>query len=252
MRFHELTEARIPSHVRSMSDTERHEWLKFIHDWLVGHYMSKYPNDASTLAKWKQLAVLFPPKVPGQVMLFRLVTVPIALAKRGRFSFRPALNPVSSWSKTLVGLDSAAGIALDQADSPETARVGIEASVPGDLVLATTKSLRDAFMSMSHDYFDRYHEVEIKKNNSLHMTHPGYPGGDDDNNVEFNMDEVGFLQDVMSRRGGAHRQYEYVVETPAKVDATVVQIYRMGKDHKRMGNDDPHQGRSLRITRMKN
>lgn len=234
-----------------MTDAERHAWLEFIHSWLAGKFMGK--RDQTTLARWRRFAALFPPRVPTQIRLYRLVTVPIATARREQFTFKPAPGPVSSWTRTLVGLDAVAGIAHDFRDSPRTARVGIVATIPGNLVLATPVSIRDAFMAMSHDYFARYPETEVTRPDAegrlIHsVIWPGYPGGP---NAKFSMDEIGFLRDVLNRPGGHCRQYEYVVETPAQVVATVVQVYRVGHDTVRVGNDDPHQGPPPRVSQRR-
>lgn len=253
-----------PRQIQSMSDAERHTMLKFIGKWLAGTYMvSTYkmktlPHDPATM--WQQIAKLFPPKVPAQLRLFRLMTVPLAFAKKQHFAIKPAPGRVSSWSGTLVGIDAVAGVATDMLhnygsykDKTETARVAIEATIPGSAVLATPRSIRDAFMALSHDYFERYPEVvhseEKDGRTYVSYSHPGYPGGDD---ASFDMNEVGFYQDVLNRPGGAYRQYEYVVRTPPRVEATLVQVYRIGNETIRIGNDDPHSGpTSVRRLRFK-
>lgn len=251
-----------PQQIRAMSDADRHTMLKFIGKWLAGSYMigsrkmNALPHDPATM--WEQIATLFPPEVPAHLRLFRLVTVPIAYANRHHFSIKPALGKVSSWSGTLVGIDAVAGVATDMThnygsykDKTETARVAIEATIPGSAVLATPLSIRKAFLTLSHDYFDRYQEVEHREvkdgQTYISYSHPGYPGGDD---ASFDMNEVGFYQDVLTRPGGAYRQYEYVVRTPPRVDATLVQVYRIGDETIRRGNDDPHNG-SIPVRRMR-
>ena len=243
-----------------MSDAERHNLLEFIYHWLSGSFMQKPSPNA--LVRWQLLARLFPPKVSGDVRLFRLVTVSSKFAQQRQFIFKPALSVVSSWTRTLVGLDAVAGIATDirheyGKDQTETARLGIEATIPGDLVLATPTTIRNAVMALSHDYFERYKEVVHKEKRPDGLTYvttsnPGYPGGD---NAHFSMDDVGFLHDVLNRPGGHYRQYEYVVRTPPQVAATVVQIYRIGDKIMRHGNDDPHQFpkgvRPPRISRLR-
>jgi hypothetical protein len=200
------------------------------------------------LTNWRIIAGWFPPKVPAQIKLFRLVTIPIRLARQQTFRFRPAMTPVSSWSTTLVGIDAVAGVAREFHATPDTTRVAIETVLPGKLVLATTQTIKRAFMTLSHDYFERYPEkVERKKiDGQIYITtrHPGYPGGDD---AMFTMDDVGFLQDVLNRKGGHLQQYEYVLETPSEIEARVVQVYRVGDDVLRWGNDDPHNGSGQRV-----
>ncbi len=116
--------------------------------------------------------------------------------------------------------------------------------IPAPRVLATPQTIRDAFMTLSHDYWGRFPEVETATRQSdgrmLHrVSHPGWPGGDE---ADFTMDDVGFLRDVLNRPGGHYRQYECVVESPPEVYATVVRIYRIGTKVIRSGNDDPHGG----------
>jgi hypothetical protein len=252
MRLDELT-FRPNQHTKAMSDAERHMWLKFIAQWLAGSYMFAPRKSMSQMrdpaVMWQQIATMFPPKVPPQVRLYRLITVPIKYARMQHFSIKPAEGSVSSWSGTLVGIDAVAGVATDMRhnyggykDRTETARVAIEATIPGASVLATPISIRNAFMTLSHDYFERYPEAVTRTpgdNGRILSTvsYPGYPGGDDQ---QFTMDDVGFYQDVLNRPGGAYRQYEYVVRTPPRVDATLVQVYRIGNDEIRAGNDDPH------------
>jgi hypothetical protein len=239
MRLTEISFRPRPQ-VAAMSDAERHQLLEFIYNWLSGSFMQKPSPNA--LVRWQTVARLFPPKVSGEMSLFRLVTVSSTFAAQRRFTFKPAPGVVSSWTSTLVGLDAVAGVATDllhnygsAVDRTETARLGIEATIPGDLIFATPTTIRNAVMALSHDYFERYREV-VRKDHTV--THPGYPGGED---ASFHMDDVGFLQDVLNRPGGHYRQYEYVVRTPPQVDATVVQIYRIGDKIVRQGNDDPHQ-----------
>lgn len=242
MKYAELIEARrIPAWVHTMSVKERHGWLEFIHQWLSGQFMGKH--NADLLSRWEQFARMFPPRVPPQMRLYRLVTLPIGYAKKSNFMIKPAITPASSWTSTLVGLDSVAGIATDfrgDGNLESTCRLAIAAEIPGDLILATYKSLRDGFMALSHDYFDRYPEQQVtwveKGVKHSRIDHPGYPG---DENI-MHMDDVGFLQDVMNRPGGHYRQYEFIVRTPSRVQANVVRIYRIGPKDLRYGNDDPH------------
>jgi|SRR6185437_10403274 len=261
MRLEEIS-FKPTDQVLAMSDTERHEWLTFIHDWLAGNYMRS--TDASLLGKWRQLAQMFPPRVPKKLNLFRLVTVPISYAKKSQFTFKPAPGKVSSWTRTLTGLDAVAGIAFEHNGGigsdgeAKTARIGIEATISGGLVLATPTSIRNAFMILSHDYADRYIETpyDYKKNGQKYsaVKFPGYPGGEIEHEVQgMGMSDVYSLQDVLNRPGGHLHQYEYIIQTPPKVDATVVQHYRIGTEDIRRGNDDPNQfsGRWPRITRMK-
>lgn len=253
-----------PRQIQSMSDADRHTMLKFIGQWLAGSYMvgtrriTPPPHDPAIM--WQHIAKLFPPKVPAQLRLFRLITVPLAFAKKQHFVVKPAPGKVSSWSSTLVGIDAVAGVATDMThnygsnkDKTETARVAIEATLPGSTVLATPRSIRDAFMALSHDYFERYPETEhrVEKDGQTYISYsnPGYPGGDD---ASFDMNEVGFYQDVLNRPGGAYRQYEYIVRSPSRVAATLVQVYRLGNETVRIGNDDPHNGpTSVRRLRFK-
>ena len=55
----------------------------------------------------------------------------------------------------------------------------------------------------------------------------------------FDNSEVGYMRDVLDRKGGYYRQYECIVRTPERVDGKVVRVYRKGKRIYRLGNDDP-------------
>ncbi len=233
--------------IRAMTDMQRHEWLEFIAFWLSGRHMvgsrTVRKQNIDLLQKWRELAALFPPQA---------ITMPL-------YRFNPAPGRVSSWTRNLVGLDAVAGIATDMVhnygshkDKTETARIGIKAMIPGGLILATPRSIRDAFMALSHDYFERYKEVNsfTMQNGVKHWnapTHPGYPG----TNPNFTMDDVGFLQDVLNRPGGHYRQYEYIVQTPPRIAAEVVMRYRVGDEVVRQGDDDPHHhdGAAPRVRR---
>ncbi len=236
-----MTELRKPSpKITSMSVMERHMWATFLYKWLSGDYMSGFSKDVPE--KWRIFAKIFPPKQNDR-NLFRLVTVPVRYAKQTEITFKPAPNSISSWTRTLTGLDAVAGIAQEMSGiESKTARIGIEARINGKSILATPITIRDAFMDLTYDY-DKYF---INSGED----HPDWPG---DN--RFDMGDVYFLQDVLNRTGGHYRQYEYVVETPPRVTATVVQIYRIGTNEIRLGNDDPHHfdkgQRAPRITRMK-
>lgn len=238
-----------PRDLPDLNDQERHHWLEFIWSWLTGHHMKNQGPDA--LTNWRQITKWFPPKVPAQVNLFRVVTIPISLAQQQSFTFRPARWPVSSWSAKLTGSDAVAGVALDFDETKDTARVAIEATLPGKLILATTPTICKAFMTLSFDYFDRYPEQVNRKvidgQTYVSYSYPGYPGNADS---PFTMDEIDFLRDVLKRKGGSNRQYECVVETPDDVNAKIVQVYRVGEDTVRIGNDDPHAGRAPKVSQL--
>jgi hypothetical protein len=236
-----------PSMLKKLPELERHRLLSFIHSWLGGSYMGP-TKDQTVVSTWEELHRLFPVKANGKVTLYRLVTIPKRLAEKKMISFRPAPGQISSWASNLTGADCAAGIAREhEEDMSSTARVVIKAEVDAATILASTATIKKMVNTLAHDYFDRYPDtehVEIRtdgpyKGSKVHsmVRHPEYPGGDDTN---LTMDDVGYMLDVCSRRGGWCRQYEYVVRTPELVEAEIVRIYRIGDRELRQGNDDPH------------
>jgi len=196
-------------------------------------------SDPSVLQKWKELSIRFPPEISSPTILYRLVTIPIGRTKDKHLTFRPAPGYASSWSQKLSGIRYVAGIARDFKENARTARVVIKSEISPDFILATPASIKKAFRSYSHDYFDRYPEVEVKekKNGDVYSktTWPGYPGGDD---AEFDMDEMGYMREVLNRPGGFHLQHECVVETPESIDAEIVEIYRLGNKILKHGQEE--------------
>jgi hypothetical protein len=249
MRYRELFEDVSSKIVAHLSDRERHDLLQFIYYWLVGNYMhTGEPQKVNALAEWKKIAALFPPKVKSEQTLFRLITVPVKYADQTTFEVKPAPGPVSSWTNRLIALDSVAGIANETFTSNdyETARLAISATIPGNLILATPQSIKQAFFTLSHDYWDRYKEQteEIPLpggRKEVRTTHPGYPGGEDPSRSDFSMWDYGYMYSIMKEfRGGHLKQYEYVAVTPNRVTATVLRKYRVGDTILRYGIDDPH------------
>jgi GNAT superfamily N-acetyltransferase len=247
---HEMDEGFLGERAKypEISDKERHEILRFIYHWMRGDYMSKH-RDPTQIKMWKKIAEMFPPKVGATVPLYRLITVPIEYADKPAFNIHPAPGILSSWSSTLVGIDAVAGVAREMVPAlkmKDTARIAIRADIPGSDILATPASIKKAFATLAHDYFDRWPDREEKTvrddGREVWRTvhHPEYPGADDEDEHDFTMDDVGYLLDVTQRRGGHMRQYEYVVITPPKVQAKLVRVYRKGEDILRIGNDDPH------------
>lgn len=225
----------------------RHEWVKFIHFWLSGNYMDdQQPADA--LQRWWEFARLFPPGVSGPRTLYRVVTIPVEMAGQTDLRFRPAPNPVSSWTETRFGMDTVVGVAWDiegerQGRQAKTARVGIQAVIPANLVLATRATLRYAFLALTHDYWDRFPEVVVQKQVGRETYISVYNNKDwpEPEEVAFNMGDVGYLQDLFTNiNGGPYRQYEWIVETPPVVDAKIVKRFRIGNRTLSHGHDDPH------------
>lgn len=230
---------------RGMTDEQRHDWLRFIWMWLSGQYMGdKQTPDVAE--RWKEFARIFPPKVKSVVPLYRLVTVPLRYAEQEVLSFKPAPGRVGSWSQTMTGIDAVMGVATDQGSSPDTARLAIQANIPGQSILATPSTIKAAFLAMSHDYFDRYPEVEhrepIPDEPGRFISRVGFEGWpEEDQKRGFDPYEIGFIRSVyQAYRGGFYRQYEVVVETPPQIEGKVVRVYRLGNKVLNYGNDDPH------------
>jgi hypothetical protein len=229
-----------------MPISERHDWLEFINSWLSGTYMGDQQS-TDILSRWQQLAKMFPPRITHPIRLYRLVTIPETMLNRPELEFKPAPNVVSSWTSTLVGLDAVAGIAYERNNRTDNARVGIKAMLSPESILATPLTIRDAFITLSHDYFERYPEqYETSPKGIVTQHHPGYPG----KNPNFTMGDIDFLHDVLNRPGGHYHQYEWIVETPPIILAHIIRIYRHGVKQIRLGNDDPH-GLDLKRTKTK-
>ena len=233
MRWQELFEKV------EMSEKEKYKFLDFINKWYRGDYMGK--NQAGPYEMWKNLSLLYPPRISGDVTLFRLVTVPIKLASKTTFTFRPAPGVTSSWCKNMSGLDYVAGIAreFEWENSHTTARIAISAVIPGRLILATPTSIKKAILDLSHG-FEKYQETEHREKRadgriySSMKPHPDYPLGAD---ADTKFDDIDFLRGMTYERGGWHRQHECVVETPDSVEATVVRKYRVGDKELRDGKE---------------
>ena len=242
-----LNERVSKSKVKAMSDRDRHELLKFIHDWLAGSYMADGESTPrgthDPMEMWKKIAAIFPASVPGDLPLYRLVTVPKANAADDMLTFKPARGKLSSWSSTLTGVDCVAGVAREFSDEHKTARVAINTMIPGSSIIATPKSIKEAFLTLSHDYMDRYRPKDVSTTQPDGRTlwrevpHQDWPGYPDDG---FDYHDVDYAQDLTSRRGGWMRQYEYVVITPPTITAKVVRVYRVGTHNVRYGNDSPN------------
>lgn len=224
----------------------RHKIVDFIHRWLSGQFMGKQRSDKAAQG-WRTIAEMFPPEVPAQIKLYRVVTVPLALVQGKKIgdmiTLTPTLNSVASWSLRLAGTDPVAGIAREFKGGPNTARIAIAAVLPGKSVLATPRTIRDAFLILAHDYWTRFPERTTRTPTKDGMTtistdHVGYPETTPDG---LSMDDVGFYMDVLNRPGGHYRQYEVIAEAPpTPIQAQIVRVYRRGLDDVRQGNDDPH------------
>ena len=151
MRYHDLLVETAEPFYLSLSQDEIAAYLKFIDDWLRGAFM--YQRKSDPLPRWRQLAEWFPPKVAAQVRLYRLLTLPIAYADRTSFRLPSSSSrPVSSWSSTLDGIDAVATTAGERWNSydptdyevsmrAKTARVVIEAMIPGEAILANYQTI---------------------------------------------------------------------------------------------------------------
>lgn len=246
MRAHELFEAIKKKAVSHLSDEEKYNLAKFMNSWLRGDYMRR-PKAPEIAKNWRLIHSLFPPKFPQQTArLYRLVTLPIKYATMTEFNIQPGRGPICSWSKTLVGIDCVAGVAMDfyDGDLHKTTRLAVVADIPVSNVLATHTSMRDCFMALTHDYWDKHPEIhgtEMRKckytgKEELYSTYENEGWTDED----WDMNDVGALQDLMNRPGGNLRQYECIVECPNEMSVRVVRVYREGEHHHRYGHDDPH------------
>jgi hypothetical protein len=249
MRAYEFISEAIKKRVTGrMSDQEKYELAQYVYHWLSGNFMKGEGDWSHHMNQWKLIHSMFPPRFPRDpVRLYRLVTLPLEFADKQDLVIAPGHGPLTSWSKTLSGIDAVMGVATDMNDDADTScRIAVTADIPTSWILATHTSMRDCFMSLTHDYFEKYPEVtEITKEPKpeggfweVHRTtNPGWPG---DENGDFRMDDVGFLHDVMNRPGGHYKQYEVVVNTPPKMEVKLVRVYRRGKEILRYGNEDPH------------
>jgi hypothetical protein len=247
MRFQEITErATTPSTIKSMSDQDRHEWIMFLMRWLRGDMMNKVSSEH--LAKWEEFSRLFPHAVSRPIPLYRLITIPRQYVSLDEFPLQqPAPGPVSSWTSTKVGLDCVAGVARDFAEGNEleetTARIAIGAMIEPQYLLATVRSIRQAFLSLTHDWNENMEhsviepkEEDGRKYNLIHTRYHPYLGDDSE---DFHMDLGYYIGLCTAFKGGPYRQYEHIVRTHP-VQAKKVLVYRDGTRTVRYGNDDPH------------
>ncbi len=235
MQVYDLLEARPPE-----TDAQtRHKWLEFIHMWMSGQYMGK--STAGPLEKWTEYRRMFPTGLTGTIPLYRVCTIPTNRIKPV-MRFDPTVGVCSSWSKTKRAMQFVAGIAREKTPSDKianTSRIGICANIPAGLVLATPKTIKQGFLGFSKDYHDKYPMVqppptidaEGYKNYGPEQLHPDWPGSEPGpKNAHFDTNEVGFLQDRLSRPGGFYGQHEYVVQSPSQVTAQYVKTFRSGHD----------------------
>jgi hypothetical protein len=242
MRIQEINEAKIHPAIAKMSNEERIGWINFIMQWIRGALMQK--ADGETLAKWEEFSRVFPTGLSAPVNLYRLMTIPIKYADQTEFHMEhPAPGLVGSWTNTKVGLDCVAGVARDFAAGTEleatTARIAFGATIEPQNILATIKSMKTAFLSLTHDYeHDSYEHYPNRTKNHMGKAeyHPYLGLVQDD---EFH-DDLGYYQSLYQEyAGGPFRQSEHIVRT-TPLDLKRVLIYRRGTETLRHGNDDPH------------
>lgn len=231
-----------------MSDNDRLGWIKFILNWLSGEYMAgdievmDHVHEAAR--KWEEYDKIFPSGVTKPLALYRVITVPIEYADIKKFHIdQPAPGPVGSWTSTKIGLDTVAGVARELAEDDEelyskTARVAIGAIIQPENIIATYESLRDAFLSLVHDFEYEEAEQEVDWNGGKYaqVTHPAYLGYQDDSFYEDLSEYIALFNDMP---GGPYRQSEHIVRT-TPVEANLIYVYRKGLEHHRKGHDDPH------------
>jgi hypothetical protein len=227
--------------IRNMTDAQRHDYLEFLYNWLIGVHMGH--TDESPLLMWTKISQMFPPNISKNIVpLYRLATLPKKYADFNEINVRPAPGPIGSWSIKLIGLESVMGVTVDKAFGDDTARIGYKSEIPSELILATPSSIKNAFLTMSHDYMERYPEIErTYQNNNRKVvsydTNPNWPGS---KYSSFDLSEVEYMQDVISKRGGFLRQYECIVKTPPKILMQKVKVFRIGRQVLHPGNDSPH------------
>lgn len=240
-----LTEKKqsIPKAVAAMTDEERGQWIVFLQSWLQGTVMQKVT--AEHVARWEAFARLFPTGLVAPIRLYRVVTLPIGYANLKTFHLKtPAPGPVGSWTSTKIGCDTVAGVAADFAERnglvDTTCRIAIESVIQPQNVLATIKTMKLAFLSLTHDYNQEDYEVPeitVKDGVKCHRyTYKPYLG---QNPLGFHDDLDYYRSLYRDMPGGPYRQSEHIVHT-TPVDAKVVYIYRKGREHLRLGHDDPH------------
>lgn len=247
MRYGEIIaeKVRLTPAVKALTDAERWEMISFIVNWIGGSHMSK--ADISHVAMWEKIAALFPPKVTGPMRLFRVVTLPIEYADKDEFHLeRPAPGPIGSWTSTKVGLDTVAGIATDFAEktpglAKKTCRIAIAATIEPQDILMTIGSLKEAFLTLIHDYDAGNAEEYWKEEHPQHGTvmrsrYKTYLGSDD----QLVLNELGYLWSLfIDYSGGPYRQSEHIIRT-RPLDVKKILTYRVGERIVRYGNDDPH------------
>lgn len=246
MRYTDLTEGfRVHPAVKSMSDEERLQWVHFLQDWLNGGAMGKM--ETRHVEQWKRFSVLFPHGLTAPVRLYRVMSVPYQFAdvKEMRID-KPAPGPVGSWTSTRIGMDTVAGVARDLAEyDPETkmatARIGVEAMIEPQNILATRQTMRTAFLSLVNDYDEFNNEISYSEDHPVHgkvrKTKWKPWLGDDSPELHNDLDYLKSL--FKSMPGGPYRQSEHIVIT-TPVQARLVYVYRYQGEYRRDGHDDPH------------
>lgn len=223
-----LFEERNP---RLLSPKQRHMWAKFIYNWVIGKYM--LGPDKRVSQHWINFAKNFPHDLKKNIVLYRVVTIPKSEENKLRIKASPH-NNVSSWSSSLSHLDSVLNVADDLNESEDNMRVAVKGFFKPNEILATPETIRNTFLSLTHDYFHRFPSVDFKIPSEngrpkVYTYNKGYRSFEPDDS--FNMDEVDYYQ-ANFELGEEYDNYqdEYICYTPHMIDVEVVKVYRFGDD----------------------
>lgn len=234
----DLYERRIPV----KQDAKRAELITFLIHWLQGRFMSMDPKQREgKLSEWEEFASIFPPRATKPIRLMRLVTLPIEYASQKRFHLEhPAPFAAGSWTSTHMGIDSVAGIAVEKelegnVNGWGTCRLAIRATIQPENILATPRSIKSAFLALTHDWdYDKHDYYSDNAERYLDI---------EDETVR---EDIGYIQSILDEvKGGFMRQYEYIVRT-TPLDVEVVRVYRVEDKQHHMGHDDPHNSGNYR------
>lgn len=188
----------------------RYNYLIFIMNWFNGYYMTKNKRQKNIIAleKWKEISKIFPPKL-SDMILYRLITVPIKYADKKSFIIKPAISLVSSWTENIHELENINDTAREVMNINENdARIAIKSTIPGKLILATVKTIREAFINLSYD-FDSVHEKVL---------------GD---SLELMRQRISYFRNM--KHGGYLNQHEFIIETTQRMRVENISVFRRGK-----------------------
>lgn len=246
MRYSDLTEGfRVHPSVKTMTDEERLQWVHYLQDWLCGNAMGVVGDQH--VERWKRFAQLFPHDLTAPTRLYRVMSVPYRYADMKEMTInKPAPGPIGSWTSTRIGMDTVAGVANDFAErDPETkmatARIGVAAVIEPQNILATYRTIKAAFLSLTHDYDAADSEIDYQEDDPKfgRVTKTKYKPFLGDESPELHND-LGYYQSLFrDMPGGPYRQSEHIVIT-TPVQARLVYVYRYQGEYRRDGHDDPH------------